>query len=129
RHIDTAIGMSFVGTATSNPSYDYLGEDRFIVAYVSSTIDSGDIKLGISVVEADDAQTKVLGTTHFMSDVAGGISVFSLSPTLAVISWQAGGVHRTIAVGINGDGQTYLLGPASSSGASGTPRICGTPYC
>jgi len=128
RHLDTAIGMSFAGTSTSNPSYDYLSEERFIIAYVSSTIDSGDIKLGISVVEADDGQVKVLGTTHFMSDVAGGISVFSLSPSLAIVSWQAGGVHRTISVGINGDGQPYLLGPASSSGASGTPLICGTPF-
>jgi len=128
RHLDSAVGMSFVGTSTSNPSYDYLSENRFIVAHVSSTIDSDGVKLGISVVEADDDQTKVLGTTHFMSDVAGGISVFSLSPTLAIVSWQAGGVHRTISVGINSDGQPYLLGPASSSGASGTPLICGTPY-
>src|SRR5690606_6498138 len=101
RHIDTAADMSFNGTATSNPSYDYLSENRFIIAYLSSTIDSGDIKLGISVIEADDDQTKVLGTTHFMSDVAGGISVFSLSPTLAIVSWHAGGVHRAVSVTIN----------------------------
>jgi hypothetical protein len=126
-HLETSIAMS--SQNTSSPSYDYLGDERYIVASAGAAIGSSAARLAITVFSADDSATKIFGTTHFMGAAPdGGISVFALSPALAIISWSSSGIQKAISVAIDSSGQPMILGAASSAGALGSAITSGTPY-
>lgn len=126
-HQEAIISTStFCGIA---PSFDYLGNSRFIAISPCSTVDSGNPKMGITVFEADDNVIKILGQISMSGAVPdGGMSVFSLSPSLAIASWSSAGMQKSISIFINENGQAFFIGSPSSLGILGSTLICGTHY-
>ncbi|MCX2696243.1 hypothetical protein [Ochrobactrum chromiisoli] len=126
-HLETSLAMSAENRVS--PSYDYLGGEKYIVASAGAVLGDHTARLTISVLSANDNATKLLGNTSFMgSSPDGGVSVFALSPALAIISWSSSGIQKAISVAIDSSGQPMILGAASSAGALGSAITSGTPY-
>lgn len=108
------------------PAHDYLGNGRFIAAHIGSRRGEGNF-FTISVFDSDDDSVRLKGTAVVPTpDAVGSISLFALSPTLAIASWSSGGVQRACSVSVDSDGNPAFLGEIQLSGALGNVLFAGT---
>lgn len=106
------------------PAHDFLGKKRFICGSLGSK--NGEASnFQISVFDADDDSVRLLGTAQFLAtDTIENISVFALSPTLAVASFTVNRVQRAIAISITNKGIPKFLGTHQTAGTFAYPLLC-----
>lgn len=108
------------------PAHDYLGDNRYIAAHLGSRRGEGNF-FTISVFDSDDDSVRLKNSIVVQTpDAVGSISLFALSPTLAIASWSSGGVQRACAVSVDSDGNPTFLGEIQLSGALGNVLFAGT---
>ncbi|MGQ5718851.1 hypothetical protein [Pseudochrobactrum asaccharolyticum] len=108
------------------PAHDYLGNGRFIAAHLGSRRGQGNF-FTVSVFDADDDSARLKGNIVVSSpELIASISIFALSPTLAIASWSSGGVQRACAVSVDSDGNPAFLGEIQVSGVFGNVLYAAT---